>query len=112
MVGGSVLIDLFRNLCLVKNKSIPVVQWNNDQATTMQYQPFVLLLHKLGFQLPADAGSIYARIPDFWTPEMMYLLAKKLGPLDKCILLRILSRIYLIFEFISSVDQNRCRLLE
>lgn len=50
----------------------------------MQYQPFVLLLHKLGFQLPADAGSIFARIPDFWTPEMMYILAKKLGPLDKC----------------------------
>lgn len=50
----------------------------------MMYQPFVLLLHKLGFQLPADAGSVFARIPEFWTPEMMFNLAKKLGPLEKC----------------------------
>lgn len=69
--------------CIFKHKSIPVVQWNNEQSTTMLYQPFVLLLHKLGIQLPADAGSIFARIPDYWTPETMYGLAKKLGPLDK-----------------------------
>lgn len=69
--------------CICKQKSIPVVQWNNEQSTTMLYQPFVLLLHKLGIQLPADAGSIFARIPDYWTPETMYGLAKKLGPLDK-----------------------------
>ncbi|XP_068151908.1 protein timeless [Drosophila tropicalis] len=69
--------------CICKQKSIPVVQWNNEQSTTMLYQPFVLLLHKLGIQLPADAGSIFARIPDYWTPETMYGLAKKLGPMDK-----------------------------
>uniref|UniRef100_A0A1I8Q7X9 Timeless n=1 Tax=Stomoxys calcitrans TaxID=35570 RepID=A0A1I8Q7X9_STOCA len=68
---------------IFKNKSIPVVQWNTDQANTMMYQPFVLLLHKLGFQLPADAGSVFARIPEYWTPEMMFSLAKKLGPLEK-----------------------------
>ncbi|XP_034097493.1 protein timeless isoform X1 [Drosophila albomicans] len=68
---------------IYKQKSIPVVQWNNEQSTTMLYQPFVLLLHKLGIQLPADAGSIFARIPDYWTPETMYGLAKKLGPLNK-----------------------------
>lgn len=44
----------------------------------------MLLLHKLGFKLPADAGSVFARIPDFWTADMMYSLAKKLGSLDKC----------------------------
>lgn len=60
------------------------MQWNTEQANTMMYQPFVLLLHKLGFQLPADAGSVFARIPEFWTPEMMFNLAKKLGPLEKC----------------------------
>ncbi|XP_034473060.1 protein timeless isoform X2 [Drosophila innubila] len=69
--------------CIYMQKSIPVVQWNNDQSTTMLYQPFVLLLHKLGIQLPADAGSIFARIPDYWTPETMYGLAKRLGSLDK-----------------------------
>ncbi|XP_030384634.1 protein timeless isoform X2 [Scaptodrosophila lebanonensis] len=68
---------------ICKQKSIPLVQWNNEQSTTMLYQPFVLLLHKLGIQLPADAGSIFARIPDYWTPETMYGLAMKLGPLDK-----------------------------
>ncbi|EDW64700.2 protein timeless isoform X1 [Drosophila virilis] len=69
--------------CMFKQKPIPVVQWNNEQSSTMLYQPFMLLLHKLGIQLPADAGLIFARIPDFWTPETMYGLAKKLGPLDK-----------------------------
>ncbi|KAH8412317.1 hypothetical protein KR009_001249 [Drosophila setifemur] len=69
--------------CICKQKSIPVVQWNNEQSTTMLYQPFVLLLHKLGIQLPVDAGSIFARIPDYWTAETMYGLAKKLGPVDK-----------------------------
>ncbi|KAL7742106.1 hypothetical protein ACLKA6_018351 [Drosophila palustris] len=69
--------------CIQKHKSIPVVQWNNEQSTTMLYQPFVLLLHKLGIQLPADAGSIFARIPEYWTPETMYGLAKKLGSLNK-----------------------------
>ncbi|KAH8273623.1 hypothetical protein KR018_004675 [Drosophila ironensis] len=69
--------------CICKQKSIPVVQWNNEQSTTMLYQPFVLLLHKLGIQLPADAGSIFARIPDYWTPETMYGMARKLGPMDK-----------------------------
>ncbi|ALC38836.1 tim [Drosophila busckii] len=69
--------------CIYTHKSIPVVQWNNEQSTTMLYQPFVLLLHKLGIQLPADAGSIFARIPETWSPETMYGMAKKLGSLDK-----------------------------
>nr|BAB91179.2 timeless protein [Chymomyza costata] len=69
--------------CILMQKSIPIVQWNNDQSAIMLYQPFVLLLHKLGIQLPADAGTIFARIPDYWTPETMYGVAKKLGTLDK-----------------------------
>ncbi|BFF96130.1 protein timeless [Drosophila madeirensis] len=68
---------------IIKQKSIPVVQWNNEQSATMLYQPFVLLLHKLGIQLPVDAGSIFARIPDYWSPEKMYELAKKLGAVNK-----------------------------
>uniref|UniRef100_T1PGW4 Timeless protein n=1 Tax=Musca domestica TaxID=7370 RepID=T1PGW4_MUSDO len=80
----SVIMEPVAYHSIFKNKSIPVVQWNTEQANTMMYQPFVLLLHKLGFQLPADAGSVFARIPEFWTPEMMFGLAKKLGPLEKC----------------------------
>ncbi|XP_022222457.2 protein timeless isoform X2 [Drosophila obscura] len=68
---------------IIKQKSIPVVQWNNEQSATLLYQPFVLLLHKLGIQLPVDAGSIFARIPDYWSPEKMYGLAMKLGTVDK-----------------------------
>ncbi|XP_055838581.1 protein timeless isoform X2 [Episyrphus balteatus] len=68
--------------CIFKNESIPIVQWNSEQTSTMLYQPFVLLLHKLGFQLPADAGSLFPRIPNFWTVETMFSLAKKLGSLD------------------------------
>lgn len=50
----------------------------------MLYEPFLFLLYNLGIQLPADAGTLFARIPDFWTTEMMFSLARKLGPLDKC----------------------------
>ncbi|XP_073826266.1 timeless isoform X2 [Musca autumnalis] len=82
----SIIMEPVAYHSIFKNKSIPVVQWNTDQANTMMYQPFVLLLHKLGFQLPADAGSVYARIPEFWTPEMMFGLAKKLGPLEKLVI--------------------------
>ncbi|XP_050321701.1 protein timeless isoform X1 [Bactrocera neohumeralis] len=89
---------------ILKNKSIPVVQWNSDQATTMLYQPFVLLLHKLGFQLPADAGSIFARIPDFWTAEMMFSLARKLGPLDKLLIKFDMSQ----FEEANAIELQRC----
>ncbi|XP_004518569.1 protein timeless isoform X3 [Ceratitis capitata] len=89
---------------ILKNKSIPVVQWNSDQATTMLYQPFVLLLHKLGFQLPADAGSVFARIPDFWTTEMMFSLARKLGPLDKLLIKFDMSQ----FEEANAIELQRC----
>ncbi|XP_036329059.1 protein timeless [Rhagoletis pomonella] len=90
--------------CIFKNKSIPVVQWNSEQRTTMLYQPFVLLLHKLGFQLPADAGSIFARIPDFWTAEMMFSLARKLGPLDKLLIKFDMSQ----FEEANAIESQRC----
>lgn len=58
--------------------------WNSDQSSVMLYQPFVLLLHKLGFHLPADSGKFYTRIPDFWTADILYNIARKLGPIEKC----------------------------
>ncbi|XP_067623333.1 protein timeless [Eurosta solidaginis] len=89
---------------ILKNRSIPIVQWNSEQATTMLFQPFVLLLHKLGFQLPADAGSIFARIPDYWTAEMMFGLARKLGPLDKLLIKFDKSQ----FEEANAIELQRC----
>uniref|UniRef100_T1GLZ6 Timeless N-terminal domain-containing protein n=1 Tax=Megaselia scalaris TaxID=36166 RepID=T1GLZ6_MEGSC len=69
--------------CISKNKSIPIVPWNSDHSAMMQYHPFVLLLHKLGFHLPADSGSVYPRVPEFWTADLMYNIALKLGSMDK-----------------------------
>lgn len=66
----------------VVEEGVPLVAWNCDQARVMQYQPFILLLHKLGLHLPADAGKAFARIPHFWPPEKLYSTAKKLGPLN------------------------------
>lgn len=68
--------------CISKNKSIPIVPWNSDHSAMMQYHPFVLLLHKLGFHLPADSGSVYPRVPEFWTADLMYNTALKLGSLE------------------------------
>lgn len=68
----------------VKKKSIPLVPWNSEQTSILLYQPFVLLLHKLGFHLPADAGKLFVRIPDFWTADILYSTAQKLGPVNKC----------------------------
>ncbi|GLG92543.1 Protein timeless [Gryllus bimaculatus] len=65
------------------NQSIPVVPWNSDQKKSLLYQPFMLLLHKLGFHLPADSGKVYVRIPNFWTPDVLFNIAQKLGPISR-----------------------------
>uniref|UniRef100_A0A1Q3FV71 Putative dna topoisomerase i-interacting protein n=1 Tax=Culex tarsalis TaxID=7177 RepID=A0A1Q3FV71_CULTA len=72
--------------CILQKKSIPVVPWNLEQFNILSYQPFVLLLHKLGFHLPADARKMFVRIPEFWTADILYNIALKLGPLEKSII--------------------------
>lgn len=71
--------------CITKKQSIPVVPWNQEQYSILSYQPFVLLLHKLGFHLPADAKKMFVRIPEFWTADILYNIALKLGPVDQSI---------------------------
>lgn len=68
----------------MKKQSVPVVPWNAEQTSILLYQPFILLLHKLGFHLPADAGKLFVRIPEFWTADILFNVAEKLGPIDKC----------------------------
>ncbi|XP_040161836.1 protein timeless isoform X3 [Anopheles arabiensis] len=88
-IGGStgvVVMEPVSYHCILKKKSIPVVPWNQDQFAILSYQPFILLLHKLGFHLPADAKKMFVRIPEFWTADILYNIALKLGPLDKSIL--------------------------
>ncbi|XP_057652499.1 protein timeless isoform X2 [Diorhabda carinulata] len=65
------------------NLPIPLVPWTVDQGNILKYQPFVLLLHKLGFYLPVDTGKIFVRIPNFWTADHMFSIAQQLGPVDK-----------------------------
>ena len=43
------------------NQSIPLVPWNRFQYQGLQTEAFILLLHKLGFQLPADVGKVFPR---------------------------------------------------
>ncbi|KAK6632154.1 hypothetical protein RUM44_007184 [Polyplax serrata] len=63
------------------NQSIPIVSWNAEQADVLLLQPFQMLLHKLGFHLPADTGKVFARIPSFWTVDVLFSVAQKLGPI-------------------------------
>ncbi|XP_039278663.1 protein timeless [Nilaparvata lugens] len=63
-------------------QSIPLVPWTREQNNVLQYQPFVLLLSKLGLHLPSDSGKIFVRIPNFWTSDIMYSTAQKLGPMN------------------------------
>lgn len=63
-------------------QSIPLVPWNRDQEQGLQTESFILLLHKLGFHLPADLGKLFPRIPFFWSADHMFCLASKLGPIQ------------------------------
>lgn len=69
---------------LVKNQPVPLVPWNSEQHAVLAYQPFLLLLHKLGFQLTDDSNGLWVRIPNTWTAETLFNVADKLGPIDEC----------------------------
>lgn len=64
------------------NQSIPLVPWNEEQWQLLNLQPFILLLHKLGFHLPSDTGKLFVRIPNFWTADYMFSIAQRLGPIN------------------------------
>lgn len=71
-------------LVTVKNLAVPIVSWNSEQTIALLDEPFMLLLHKLGFHLPADTGKPFIRIPAFWSAEVLYITAEKLGSINKC----------------------------
>ncbi|XP_055590048.1 protein timeless isoform X4 [Uranotaenia lowii] len=99
--------------CILKKKSIPVIPWNQEQFSILSYQPFILLLHKLGFHLPADAKKMFVRIPEFWTADILYNIAQKLGPLEKSIIkfdLKYLNKA-LSMEKQASKEDEPCRLV-
>ena len=68
------------------NQSIPLVPWNRFQYQGLQTEAFILLLHKLGFQLPADVGKVFPRL-DFlgkqgFCHHHIYSVAVKPGPVE------------------------------
>lgn len=65
----------------VKKQPVPLIPWSNKQLVASLYQPFIILLHKLGFQLAADARKLFARIPENWTHEHLLSIAMMLGPI-------------------------------
>lgn len=67
----------------MKKRGVPVIPWNLEQSSVLLYQPFLLFLHRLGFELPVDADKLFVRIPEFWTPEILFKVAEKLGPIDQ-----------------------------
>lgn len=71
----------------MKRQSVPLVAWTNEQLAASMTEPFATLLHKLGFHLAADSKKMFARIPEFWAPERLLSVVKKLGPLAKCLYL-------------------------
>ena len=60
-----------------------MVAWNKNQESGLQTETFMLLLHKLGFHLATDVGKCFPQIPHFWSPDHLYNLALKVGPLRK-----------------------------
>jgi len=61
-------------------QSIPLVPWNRIQYQGLQSEAFILMLHKLGFHLPADVGKVFPRIPHFWSADHIYSVAMRIGP--------------------------------
>lgn len=62
-----------------------MVPYNSEQSTILMHKPFMLLLHKLGFYVPVGTDKVFVRIPEFWTADVLYTVAEKLGPIDKCL---------------------------
>lgn len=63
---------------------MPLVPWNCEQANICKDLKFLQLLHKLGFHMPVDSGKVFIRIPNVWTAVLLYEVANKISPIDKC----------------------------
>ncbi|XP_042876538.1 protein timeless-like isoform X2 [Penaeus japonicus] len=66
----------------LSNQSIPLVPWTSEQEEAFSSLKFRQLLGELGFHLPSDTGKIFPRIPHFWCPDVLFMVAKRLGPIN------------------------------
>nr|ANW48379.1 timeless [Euphausia superba] len=66
----------------ISNQSIPLIPWSLDQDVVLSNPWFRQLLGALGLHQPNDTGKVFPRIPHFWTPDVLFLMAKRLGDID------------------------------
>lgn len=67
----------------VSNQSIPLIPWTSEQEEAFSSPTFRQLLGELGFHLPSDTGKLFPRIPHFWCPDVLFMVAKRLGDITE-----------------------------
>ncbi|CAG7727040.1 unnamed protein product [Allacma fusca] len=66
----------------VLSQSVPIVPWTKMQEKALRSPSVILLLHKLGFHLANDVGKLYPRIPHFWTIDVLFSVAQRMGKIE------------------------------
>lgn len=84
----------------LSNQSIPLIPWTSEQEEAFSSPTFRQLLAELGFHLPSDTGKLYPRIPHFWCPEVLYMVAKRLGDITDSVLRVPLERMQLLMQHV------------
>ena len=67
----------------VSNQSTPLIPWTSEHEEAFSSPTFRQLLGELGFHMPSETGKLYPRIPHFWCPEVLYMVAKRLGDITE-----------------------------
>ncbi|XP_050729606.1 protein timeless-like isoform X3 [Eriocheir sinensis] len=70
----------------LSNQSIPLIPWTSEQEEAFSSPTFRQLLGELGFHLPSDTGKLFPRIPHFWCPDVLFMVAKRLGDITQSVL--------------------------
>lgn len=70
----------------LSNQSIPLIPWTSEQEEAFSSPTFRQLLGELGFHLPSDTGKLFPRIPHFWCPEVLFMVARRLGDITDSVL--------------------------
>ncbi len=66
---------------------VPLVPYTEDQRLILKDKIFLQLLKKIGFHLASDESPMFPRIPLFWTADVLFAIAARLGPMRKGVLL-------------------------
>jgi hypothetical protein len=79
---GDAIVEPIAYFFTILGQSVPIVPWTKKQEKALRSPSVILLLHKLGFHLPNDVGRLYPRIPHFWTTDVLFSVAKRMGPIE------------------------------